>query len=421
MNKPKNYYFNLMVDSLTKQDKQNKKKLLLHSCCAPCNGWVVMMLSEYFDLTLYFNNSNIYPIAEYIRRLEELKSFVKKFDPNIEIVDNPYNAKYQMDYFDLRNVREGSERCFLCYERRMNEAYDYADRHNFDYFTTVMSISRQKNSQKLNEIGEKLSVSHQTKYFFSDFKKGGGMQMALDVSKQFAMYRQYYCGCIYSMKIPDNCTLDYLPNTNIFLYQRLDMFRVNTDTGLLGEYLPNLKNKKVLDIGCNNGALMLYAYYKDAKIVHGIDIQEEAIEIANKNMILHHFDNAVLSNISIVDYQDWFDIIVCNPPYFESSTHNDSHTRTKARHLVDISLIDLMKNIHRLLKDDGKAFLVYRYDLFNYLEKSINQSQLYIIEKQLAIDTRDAKYKSILVTLSKKNMEIKIKPDLIINKEVNNV
>ncbi|MFV0255409.1 MAG: epoxyqueuosine reductase QueH [Erysipelotrichaceae bacterium] len=415
MNKSKHFYFNLMSETLAQQDKKNKKSLLLHSCCAPCNGWVVMMLSEYFDLTLYFNNSNIYPFQEYNRRLAELKKFVAEFNPNIKIVHTEYNQEYQHDFFALKDIKEGGERCLICYQKRMEEAWSYADKHNFDYFTTVMSISRQKDSLALNKIGEKLENKYRTPYFFSDFKKGGGMEKALAISKQFAMYRQDYCGCIYSIKKPSAATLDYLANTNIFLFQNQNMFRINTDTSLLGNYLPALNGKSVLDVGCNNGALILYAYYKSATVVAGIDINQKAIEMAKFNVDMHMFDSSNIQCVNVKDYDEkTFDVVVCNPPYFENSTKNANLHITKARHLDSLSLTALIKHLARLIKNDGKIYLVYRYDLQDNLMAAIEVANLFIVGKQLAYDNRVNKYKSILLTLSKKKLKCLLSDDVLI-------
>ncbi|MGB4984623.1 MAG: epoxyqueuosine reductase QueH, partial [Erysipelotrichaceae bacterium] len=179
----KRYYYELMVKKLDEISLLAKKpRLLLHSCCAPCNGYVTLFLSKYFDITLYFNNSNIYPFKEYQRRLDELKLFVINENLNIEIIENDYDISYQKDLLKMKQFKEGQQRCFYCYQRRMSEAYDYADKYQFDYFTTVMTISRQKDSIILNQIGEKLAQNHSTPYFFSDFKKNDGMLKALEVS-----------------------------------------------------------------------------------------------------------------------------------------------------------------------------------------------------------------------------------------------
>ena len=198
-------YYRMMEEKLNEIKKLDKKPtLLLHSCCAPCNAYPLVLLVEYFDLTLMYNNSNIYPYEEYERRLEELKKYVnyinQKYQINIKMIETPYNnAEYNKILEPYKEQKEGLDRCRLCYKTRMNEAYKYANDNNFDYFTTVMTISRQKNSIILNNIGLELEKLYpNTKYFISDFKKNKGIDKGLEIAKEHNMYRQDYCGCIYS-------------------------------------------------------------------------------------------------------------------------------------------------------------------------------------------------------------------------------
>ena len=198
-------YYRMMEESLKEIKKLDKKpSLLLHSCCAPCNAYPLELLVEYFDLTLMYNNSNIYPFEEYSRRLNELKKYVEfinnKYNVNIKMVETPYiNEDFTKLLEPYKEQKEGQDRCKLCYKVRMNEAYKYASENNFDYFTTVMTISRQKNSIVLNNIGIELSKLYpNTKYFISDFKKNKGIDKGLEIAKEHNMYRQDYCGCIYS-------------------------------------------------------------------------------------------------------------------------------------------------------------------------------------------------------------------------------
>lgn len=198
-------YYRMMEESLKEIKKLDKKpSLLLHSCCAPCNAYPLELLVEYFDLTLMYNNSNIYPFEEYSRRLNELKKYVEfinnKYNVNIKMIETPYiNEDFTKLLEPYKEQKEGQDRCKLCYKVRMNEAYKYASENNFDYFTTVMTISRQKNSIVLNNIGIELSKLYpNTKYFISDFKKNKGIDKGLEIAKEHNMYRQDYCGCIYS-------------------------------------------------------------------------------------------------------------------------------------------------------------------------------------------------------------------------------
>ena len=181
-----------------------KKKLLFHVCCGPCSCYPLVFLADYFDITIYYANSNIYPKEEYDHRLAELKRLIEclKRDRGIEVqlVIPPYdNEAYTKKLAPLAHLGEFSERCFLCYRLRMEEAYDYAEAHGYDYFTTVMTVSRQKNAQKLNEIGAELEKKHpHTKYFYSDFKKNKGLEFGIAIRKQYDLYNQDYCGCVYS-------------------------------------------------------------------------------------------------------------------------------------------------------------------------------------------------------------------------------
>lgn len=198
-------YFRMMEEELKQIKELNKKPtLLLHSCCAPCNAYPLELLVDYFDITLIYNNSNIYPNEEYTRRLNELKKYVSfindKYNVNITFIDTEYNnEEYNKILEPYKDQKEGLDRCKLCYKTRMNEAYKYAHDHHFDYFTTVMTISRQKNSIVLNNIGIELSKLYpNTKYFISDFKKNKGIDKGLEIAKAHNMYRQDYCGCIFS-------------------------------------------------------------------------------------------------------------------------------------------------------------------------------------------------------------------------------
>ncbi|MGL5541390.1 MAG: epoxyqueuosine reductase QueH, partial [Erysipelotrichaceae bacterium] len=174
------------------------------SCCAPCNAYPLQYLSQYFHITLYFNNNNLYPSTEYQIRLQELQQYVAMLNETLglalEMVLTPYDYEaFEAKLFDLREAREGGVRCVRCYELRMDEAFAYANAHHFDYFCTVMTISRQKNSQILNELGAKLQPQYpNTQYFYSDFKKQNGNLKGIEIAKACNMYRQTYCGCRFS-------------------------------------------------------------------------------------------------------------------------------------------------------------------------------------------------------------------------------
>ena len=204
MDKKINYYLQSEKELVVVDSLKNKPSLLLHACCGPCSTFPLTYLCPHFNVTIMFNNSNIYPEEEYIRRLEELKKFLgyfkRDYGYDVKLVVREYdNDKYNIDLEPYKDQPEGLTRCLICYEKRMDDAYKYASENHFDYFTTVMTISRQKNSQTLNEIGEKLSKKYpNVKYFHSDFKKNKGIDMARDMRIKYDLYQQLYCGCKYT-------------------------------------------------------------------------------------------------------------------------------------------------------------------------------------------------------------------------------
>lgn len=183
--------------------RREKPSLLLHACCAPCSSYVLEYLSSYFNITILYYNPNIDPKEEYQRRLEELKRFLKEcsFASEVLLVETRYvKEEYQDAIKGLETLGERSRRCYACYELRMEEACKYALEHQFDYFTTTLSISPYKNSDWINEIGEKLEKKYSVSYLYADFKKKNGYKRSLELSKEYHLYRQDYCGCEYSKK-----------------------------------------------------------------------------------------------------------------------------------------------------------------------------------------------------------------------------
>lgn len=176
--------------------------LLLHSCCAPCSSYCLEYLTNYFHVTIYYYNPNISYKEEYDRRVQEqirlIKTMPVKFP--ISFLEGTYEpeAFYQIAK-GLEDQPEGGERCFACYELRLLEAAKCAKENGFDYFTTTLSISPHKNAAKLNEIGEKTGSVYGVSYLNSDFKKRNGYKRSIELSKEYDLYRQDYCGCVYSM------------------------------------------------------------------------------------------------------------------------------------------------------------------------------------------------------------------------------
>lgn len=180
--------------------KEEKPKLLLHSCCAPCSSAILEFLQEYFNITIYFYNPNITFEEEYIKRLQEQRDYHKKRGYNIEVIEGYYSPKE--DFFEkvkgLEKEREGGKRCYACYSLRLEKTAKKASELGFDYFSTVLSISPMKNAQWINEIGEKLSENYNVKFLNGDFKKKGRYLRSVEISKEYDLYRQDYCGCIFS-------------------------------------------------------------------------------------------------------------------------------------------------------------------------------------------------------------------------------
>ncbi len=189
------------------QSKGETPTLFLHSCCAPCSSYVLQYLSQYFKITVFYYNPNIYPDEEYYKRVEEQKEFINRFPAKnkIDFIEGNFDKNRFYDMAKgLENVREGGERCFKCYELRLRESAQMASTLGFDYFTTTLSISPLKNAAKLNEIGLRLAEQYNIKYLVSDFKKKNGYKRSVEISQQYNMYRQDYCGCIFSKQQRDS-------------------------------------------------------------------------------------------------------------------------------------------------------------------------------------------------------------------------
>lgn len=233
MNQKQNYdkLFSLELERIAQSGEfiYKKPRLLLHACCGPCSSAVLERLADHFKITIFYYNPNIHPAAEYERRLEELAFFLNRrqdkhrtetSDSTINLIRADYNIG---DFFAAVNIEEfperaqeaeRGERCFACYRLRMKKAALYALENGFDYFTTTLSISPHKDSEKINEIGAALErelseaglasnaplrqKSAAPRYLYADFKKQNGYKRSLEISAEYGLYRQDYCGCIYS-------------------------------------------------------------------------------------------------------------------------------------------------------------------------------------------------------------------------------
>ena len=200
----KENYHKKMLE-LLKDIKSSGKtpKLLLHSCCAPCSSHVIDLLSPYFDITILYYNPNIEPYEEYEKRKKEEMRFIKEYSNinQLDILDCDYdNILFHEMSKGLEMVPEGGERCFKCYELRMRKTAKLAKDKKYDYFATTLTVSPLKNSQKLNEIGLMLEREVNIPYLYSDFKKENGYKHSIELAKEYNLYRQDYCGCIYSKR-----------------------------------------------------------------------------------------------------------------------------------------------------------------------------------------------------------------------------
>ena len=195
----KENYNNLFKNEVANFDK--KHSVLLHSCCAPCSSHVISVLKDYFDITIFYYNPNISPIQEYEKRKQEQISFIKQLDCGIKIMDCDYdNDVYEECIKGLENEKEGGARCLKCFRLRLEKTAKLASANNFDYFCTTLTVSPYKNSQVINSIGKELMNIYNVKWLYSDFKKEEGYKHSIVLSKQYNLYRQDYCGCIYSIR-----------------------------------------------------------------------------------------------------------------------------------------------------------------------------------------------------------------------------
>ena len=191
-------YANKLKEIIDKLDY--KPKLLLHSCCAPCSSYVITYLYDYFDITILYYNSNIYPYEEYKKRKDEQIRLISNFK-GVKIIDCDYdNDIYNEVIKGLENEPERGSRCTKCFYLRLDKTGEIAKKNNFEYFGTTLTVSPYKNARLLNEIGEVISKKYDIKWLYSDFKKNDGYKKSIELSKKYDLYRQDYCGCIYSRR-----------------------------------------------------------------------------------------------------------------------------------------------------------------------------------------------------------------------------
>ena len=194
-------YHNLCLEELKKIDKP--KKLLLHSCCAPCSSHVISYLTNYFDITILYYNPNISPKEEYDKRKKEQIRLIKEIDKTnkIDIIDCDYdNDIYEKSIKGYEKCPERGDRCTICFNLRLDKTAKVASENNYDYFCSTLTVSPYKNSKLINEIGKKMGDKYNIKWLYSDFKKENGYKHSIELSKKYGLYRQDYCGCKYSVR-----------------------------------------------------------------------------------------------------------------------------------------------------------------------------------------------------------------------------
>ena len=211
------------LEALLSREELRGKRLFLHSCCAPCSSYVLEYLRQFFRITVFYYNPNITQESEYRKRVEEQKRLINEYNRLIEEYNHKRDEEglktgksgcpwYTIDYVDgdyeveqflnavkgMEQCPEGGERCFTCYELRLRETARRAKLEGYDFFTTTLTISPMKNAQKLNEIGERLTAEYGVAWLPSDFKKKNGYKRSIELSAEYALYRQDYCGCAFS-------------------------------------------------------------------------------------------------------------------------------------------------------------------------------------------------------------------------------
>lgn len=192
-------YHKLCLEELSKLN--TPKKILLHSCCAPCSSYVISFLSNYFDITILYYNPNISPIEEYEKRKKEQIRLIKTLHTKnkLDYLDCDYdNNLYNEAIKGYEQYPEGSNRCQICFNLRLEKTAKLAKEHNYDYFCSTLTVSPHKNSKIINEIGINISNKYNIKWLYSDFKKNEGFKQSIELSKKYELYRQDYCGCIFS-------------------------------------------------------------------------------------------------------------------------------------------------------------------------------------------------------------------------------
>lgn len=336
-------------------------KLLLHACCAPCSSYVLEYLSNYFYITILYYNPNIYPDTEYHRRYKELEDYLPKrhYKNKIELIELPYNPT---DYYEsikgLESLGEKSKRCYECYNLRLEETCKYAKKHDFDYFTTTLSISPYKVSEWINAIGEILETKYEVNYLYADFKKNNGYKRSLELSKEYNLYRQEYCGCSFSKQkreqiIKENNYIKDLITKVCYMYNLGELNEVS------GRKKGGITNK-VYKFITTTGSYIIKILYSNK--INEIETSEEIANIAIHNSV--NAISAIKCNNKYINTIDNMHFLVY--PYFDGKillTRELSleHVRKLARELSKLHSI-YCNNINLEIKYPKIDYLKY-YEL----------------------------------------------------------
>ncbi|MCI5624263.1 MULTISPECIES: epoxyqueuosine reductase QueH [Anaerostipes] len=191
------------LDKVLNNLADERPGLLLHSCCAPCSSYVLEYLEKYFQITVFYYNPNIDSREEYEKRVAEQQRLIKEMGfKDISVIDGGYDPEvFYQTVKGYEKEPEGGARCYLCYRLRLEETARLAAQKKFDYFTTTLTISPLKNAQWLNELGQKAEEKYGIRFLPSDFKKKGGYQRSITLSKEYSLYRQNFCGCVFSKNV----------------------------------------------------------------------------------------------------------------------------------------------------------------------------------------------------------------------------
>lgn len=402
--------YQIILDKTLEEIVNSKKKpkLLLHSCCAPCSSYVLSYLSKYFKITIYYYNPNIDEEIEFIKRSEEQIRLIKEMNLDVDYVIEKYNnEEFQKIAKGHEEEKEGGARCFACYGIRLDKTAIYAKENGYDYFTTTLSISPYKNSQKLNEIGIKLEELYGIKYLQSDFKKKNGYKISIELSHKYGLYRQDYCGCKYS-KIEHEQKLKERQNEE-------NKEDVLSEQIVFQKQNIKIKKPKILALGILLLVLIyptyiLFAKFNDKTIT--IETQQEISSVNELYFYGNHFnikgnlkpnleapiDSVVLS---FVNRKNTFDIELSYSlndgilEYYLSDKLNTGYMPDN----IEIGDYDLFLKI----KSNEK-------DLFYVLDNKTKykKTQYYTLSnqnKKIVVDTED-KYNTLEFNITKNNNEV---------------